>query len=310
MTEQAPPRSWSLPRWRRPAPSPGACANCGTPVSDHYCPHCGQRNAPRVVSLRRLLAEAVEDQFSLNAALPRTLRALFLRPGHLTREYVTGRIARYIPPFRLYLIASLLFFIGLSFVTDPDAMIREMETRVPADSLRVLQTDPSAPPRYENVNFSFDTVKANRLWKPLARRLQQQADRINSLTPRESIRLLSSGMLRTAPKVVFALLPVFAAMLWLLYARRRRMYVEHFVFSLHVHAFAFLLFAAALLLRSRVLGGLFFAWVLVYLFLAMKKNYGQGYLLTGLKYLALLSVYFFVVIFGVAATLLLTVLTV
>jgi len=48
----------------------------------------------------------------------------------------------------------------------------------------------------------------------------------------------------------FVLLKIFALLLNLLYARRKRYYAEHFVFALHVHAFVFLMFVIILLIRE------------------------------------------------------------
>jgi hypothetical protein len=58
----------------------------------------------------------VKDELVLNAALPRTVGSLLFRPGHLTEEYIRGRIVRYIPPLRLYLVSSILFFVVVSFI--------------------------------------------------------------------------------------------------------------------------------------------------------------------------------------------------
>ena len=73
-------------------------------MSDRYCPRCGQRNAERLASLGSRVRDALTDELSLEARLPRTLGALLFRPGFLTREYFAGRIARYVLPFRLYLL--------------------------------------------------------------------------------------------------------------------------------------------------------------------------------------------------------------
>lgn len=89
--------------------------NCGDPTPGHYCPSCGQRKVDIQVSVRALLMDLLEDQFTLDRRLPRTLGALLLRPGHLTVEFVNGRIVRYIHPFRLYLVTGLIFFVLLSF---------------------------------------------------------------------------------------------------------------------------------------------------------------------------------------------------
>src|SRR3982751_1237473 len=94
------------------------CLNCGDPTPGNFCRNCGQRKVEVHVSLGRMLMEALDDQFSLNSALPRTIGALMFRPGRLTHEYMSGRIARYIPPFRLYLVMSVLFFLALSLLPD------------------------------------------------------------------------------------------------------------------------------------------------------------------------------------------------
>jgi hypothetical protein len=101
-------------RGTRPIDPSRPCRNCGDPTPGEYCPTCGQRKADVRVSLRTLLMEVLEDQFILDRRLPRTLGALLFLPGHLTAEHVDGRIVRYIHPFRLYLVSSLVFFILLS----------------------------------------------------------------------------------------------------------------------------------------------------------------------------------------------------
>ncbi|MCY3883795.1 MAG: DUF3667 domain-containing protein [Gammaproteobacteria bacterium] len=57
--------------------------------------------------------------FEADSRLLRTLRALFLRPGLLAQAFARGRRAHYVSPFRLYLFASLLYFLVVSFVIGP-----------------------------------------------------------------------------------------------------------------------------------------------------------------------------------------------
>src|SRR6185436_16470936 len=88
-----------------------------------------------------------EDQFSLNSGLLRTLRALFFRPGLLTTEYFALRIARYVPPFRLYLIASLLLFVFLSFLTGGDRLHIEENVSTARDSIAAISREAEAVAR-------------------------------------------------------------------------------------------------------------------------------------------------------------------
>lgn len=302
------------------------CANCGTAVPGKFCGECGQRNAPRLVSVRRMLWDVLDDQLTLNSALPRTLRGLLLRPGFLTAEYTAGRIARYLAPFRLYLVSSLAFFLGLALIADPVQLGKQVDGAFGQDSVArvaaptpqppVAQKAPAAPAAPRSGKGKFiqfglwrDTTKTAPWAKPLARRLAQQEDRINGMSKGQAVSAIVSGMEQNAPKAMFLLLPVFALLLKVLYARRRRMYAEHFVFALHIHAFAFLAFSVMLFTRSPALTGLLTLWLLAYVFLAMRRVYGQGVVRTGVKYLTLGWAYFFVLTIGIFLTTLFTTLT-
>jgi len=87
------------------------CLNCGAALGGQYCGQCGQRASNRLISLWELLRDAFGDLFELDSRLWRTMTPLLLRPGALTRDYLEGRRARYMPPFRMYLVLSLVFFV-------------------------------------------------------------------------------------------------------------------------------------------------------------------------------------------------------
>jgi hypothetical protein len=88
-----------------------SCLNCGTILDGQYCGSCGQRARSRLISIWELTQEAFGDLFELDSRLWRTLIPLFVRPGRLTREYLEGRRARFMPPFRTYLVLSIFFFL-------------------------------------------------------------------------------------------------------------------------------------------------------------------------------------------------------
>lgn len=91
------------------------CLNCGTELRGQYCGSCGQRARNRLISLWELLSDAFGDLLELDSRLWRTLIPLLIRPGQLTRDYLEGRRARYMPPFRMYLVLSLVFFLVAFF---------------------------------------------------------------------------------------------------------------------------------------------------------------------------------------------------
>jgi len=100
-----------------PSGTLGTCSNCETLLTGQYCAECGQRTGTRMISLWELIREASEFLTTFDSRLWRTLGLLLFRPGWLTRDYLLGRRARYIPPLRLFIAFSLLFFFLLAIGT-------------------------------------------------------------------------------------------------------------------------------------------------------------------------------------------------
>jgi len=104
------------------------CLNCGAELRGQYCGHCGQRASSRLISLWELTRDAFGDLLEIDSRLWRTLIPLLVRPGKLTKDYLEGRRARYMPPFRMYLVLSVVFFVvaffdprdNLSILFEPD----------------------------------------------------------------------------------------------------------------------------------------------------------------------------------------------
>ena len=99
------------------------------------------------------------------------------------------------------------------------------------------------------------------------------------------------------PRALFLLLPIFAGLTALFHWRQRKDYyfVDHLVFSLNIHSFAFVVLIAAVWLAQILTGGtvgwLALAAVGIYLLLAMKKFYDQSWAWTGVKFAFLSFVY-------------------
>jgi hypothetical protein len=87
------------------------CLNCGEVLRGQHCSHCGQRAKVRVLSLGTLLRDLLGDITNFDSRIWRTLKPLAFSPGTLTVEYLRGRRTHYSPPFRMYLILSVAFFL-------------------------------------------------------------------------------------------------------------------------------------------------------------------------------------------------------
>jgi predicted RNA-binding Zn-ribbon protein involved in translation (DUF1610 family) len=99
------------------------------------------------------------------------------------------------------------------------------------------------------------------------------------------------------PRVLFLLLPLYALLLAAFYWRQRKDYylVDHLVFSLTIHTFTFvvLIVAAGLaqILPGETVAWLVFASIAIYIYIAMKRFYAQGWVITTLKYLTVSFIY-------------------
>lgn len=242
-----------------------ACLNCGTRLSGPYCSLCGQKDQERILPLGHLLHDVFHEIWHLDARFLHTLKAL-LRPGLLTLDYVAGRRMRWFPPFRLYLIASLLLFLTFS-VHRPGAGEFQVVVNSKPGQVQTLPGPGESVPHGSSPRTSALVAKAEAINRNPAAFLEK--------------------LLAWLPRVLFVLLPLFALLLKLAYLRTGTLYAVHVIFSLHEHAFAFLLIALVRLLdlvpHAGCLPGLLLLGLPIHLFLAMKKVYGQSPLATLLK---------------------------
>jgi len=107
----------------RGAVSTENCLNCGEVLTGQHCAHCGQRAKVRVLSLWGMTRDLLGDFIDWDARIWRTLRPLAFSPGKLTQDYLRGRRASYTPPFRMYVILSVAFFLVASLGSDPGAAL-------------------------------------------------------------------------------------------------------------------------------------------------------------------------------------------
>ena len=91
-------------------PLENGCPNCGYPAGGQFCSRCGQEQGELLPNLSAVVREVVSETLEVDGKLPRTLKALVWPPGGLTLSWVAGRRSRFVSPFRLYLVAALVFF--------------------------------------------------------------------------------------------------------------------------------------------------------------------------------------------------------
>ncbi len=279
---------------------PATCLNCGASLTGPFCPECGQRDIPPYPSLRELFMDAVSEFSGWDGRVATTLQALLRRPGLLTHEFLEGRRARYISPLRLYLTASLVYFVlaasapdvrlgpgkgqglqvGVTTTADNHAVSRPERVakaaRESLDQQTLTQADKDAALK--------DIERAPALLQPFLRRVVSDPGGFKR------------GLLETMPRMLFALLPIFAGIVAFFY--RGRKYPEHLYFAIHLHAFIFLALGASELTKFTkvpvlvaIVSAIAVCWIPIYATLAFRRVYGGSLAGTLVKEVAIGTLY-------------------
>lgn len=313
----------------------GLCRNCGAELAGEYCHACGQsaRNLRR--PFFTLVKESVETLFAVDGRLAQTLPVLMLQPGRMSREYLDGRRARFIPPFRLYVFASLIFFVLLPLAmgqgagfTGPQGGIGgarqqveqafergEMSADEYQDALEGLGIVegvmsgqfPGAASRRDASDDAEDRDVAGlppETQEALRRAGQATSENWSSFSfDQGNMNRLGAETRRWVPRIMFALLPVFAALLAVVYLWRRGFfYFDHLIVSLHFHAALFLAMSIGML-AAMVIG---WGWVTLglllyanaYLYKMNRVVYGRGRFGSAMRVMLLDFLYFIFLMIG------------
>jgi len=289
------------------------CLNCGTALTGPFCSECGQRDVAPYPSLRELVVDAFWELSGWDGRFATTVRALVARPGKLTHEFLEGRRARYISPLRLYLMCSLVYF--LAAAAAPDVRLESGKSmfaglRVASDV--AIDSGPSRPQRVAEA--AGESVRSRKLLTEEERR-QIMADiegapsfmqpfLRRAVTDPAGFR---SSLFEAMPRMLFALLPVFAAIVAVFY--RGLKYPEHLYFAIHLHAYVFLALALGELAKFTqmpVIVGTVAAIALLsipfYATIAFRRIYGGSLVATLAKEVGIAAIYFVTSVAAFAAT--------
>ena len=89
------------------------CPNCGAPAHGPFCYACGQSEKGMIRHLSEVMVDLADIVFNVDSRIFRSLGDLYFRPGYLTTEYLAGRRARYVTPFRLFFFLSIIAFFSI-----------------------------------------------------------------------------------------------------------------------------------------------------------------------------------------------------
>ena len=328
------------------------CENCGTQLQGHWCAQCGQPAIDYRRSFRHVIADLLNEFLNWDSKFFATIGLLVVRPWKLTNEFLAGHRVRYVHPLRLYLLASILFFFavnygarGLNF--EPGKLSPKDRAELEADLKKedlppaarekleaLLRESPASPaPSPQTTTPSPSPAPKTDKQKQESGKVGERPfvvfDQAKSTTPFESwiearakekmgehgtkMGLFISTLFSNLPYMMLACVPLFACVLKILYVRRRIFYIDHLIYALHIHTFAYLgivLIVLATIGLNRIAPGPVAGWIiallwltfLVQIFLSIRRVYRQGWFISIFKFLFGGSVYLIVLGAALAAT--------
>jgi hypothetical protein len=269
--------------------APAQCKNCHAVLLGRFCVNCSQAADVHVPSTLELLHEMLEGLTHSDSRLWRTLKFLWFKPGKLTEEFVSGRRVAYLPPIRLYLILSIVFFLIASFMHTSGQVLQFDDALKPAGAASAARVT-----RCQDINFI--TFTRHPEWNQRIQHACLEIVRDNG----ENLLHVAVG---TMSKAMFIFLPLIAFLHMLLYWRPRYRYAEHLLFFIHLHAFYF---SVAIVMICAInaadswpkLSGVsnvletLLGWCLpIYTFFAMRRVFRRSWIGTLLKGVVLFFVY-------------------
>jgi hypothetical protein len=290
------------------------CTNCNTDLSnrENFCPNCGQENHDLKIPIGHLIYEAIESVFHFDNKFFNTSKALILKPGKISKEFNEGKRVRYVPPFRLYIFLSFIFFFLLSlFAHTGEGLLLDDED--------ILKVDPKDVEEGIVVSESGDSTKKGfsfGLPTPDPEKIEEMSDaQIDSMLTKEGAEIsktnrfltrkfaklrkltkeeLAHKFLKNTSILMFFLMPFFALILMLFYLRKKMYYFQHLIFSIYFHCFIFFFLSIVMLISHFFDYTNFFIPLLlifIYLVVALKNFFQQSVGKTVLKSILLFASY-------------------
>jgi len=245
------------------------CANCDSKLTsdEKFCHNCGQKTDELNLKFKHFISDLISDSFNLDSKIFISLKLLLFSPTVLTKEFLHGRRTKYIPPVRLYLIISLIYFflVSLNISSNKhDAIVAD--DVVATDSISLV----GASKHDDLIELNIEDREAMSSFDIFVeRKLKALNSDIGYLKFMENMKkAISTGM--------FVLLPAIAFIFFLLFYRNSY-YIQHLVFTLHLQSIIFIIASVFIILEYTADTSWFFvaevAIMLSYTFIWIKRFY-------------------------------------
>jgi hypothetical protein len=278
-----------------------SCPNCDFNFleSNNYCPNCGQENHTHKLPLKHFIVDFLEALFHFDTKILSTFIDLLARPGEMTSNFNQNKRNRYVPPFRLYIFTSFIFFLLLAILPNGKDNSKPQVFHIDysfgpvsndtAGQYLLTKIKETTEPDIALIDSFLKVSKTELTWynKNIYRGL------VKLKTGHETTEEISHKFYKNVSSLMFFLMPVFAFYLYLIYRRKKLFYTEHLIFSIHFHSLIFLLLCFWQLFTWAGLNlEIYFSiLIFIYLLLYMHKVYSQKWLKTFFKTVILVFSY-------------------
>ncbi|MBK9521567.1 MAG: DUF3667 domain-containing protein [Rhodocyclaceae bacterium] len=217
-----------------------SCPNCGHAIDDplpNYCSHCGQETTLKPPTVLEFAQQFGGSIIATEGALWRTMKLLLFRPGQLTLEYLNGRRRRYVLPLRLFITLSVVALLLMRILANLGGpTLAEIEAGIIVD--RPEQNEGSIGIGNKSIAIKNNKVTCTGLPESWCARIKERFV-LEPAAIAKRLQDVPGNVLSYAGSAMFLLLPLFAALLKIVYFSRHMRWTEHLIFALHLHAFWF-----------------------------------------------------------------------
>lgn len=144
------------------------CLNCKTTLQGDFCHRCGQ---PKLDthhdSFLHTMTHFIGDFVHFDSQIFRTAIPLLFKPGFLVNEYFKGKRVSYLPPIRMYVFLSFLFFFltfSLSdFTNDKKVKLKEQPSSAFSLDIKKDSSDLEENTIWQELSDSLVIIKTGKI---------------------------------------------------------------------------------------------------------------------------------------------------
>jgi hypothetical protein len=220
------------------------CQNCGHFVAERFCPFCGQENVETRQPFYHLFAHFFGDFIHYDNHFWRTIKDLY-RPAKLTQAYLSGKRKSYVAPVQLYIFISFLVFFIPFVLPDMNETQDKTENQPRKASNETIGEKIFQAVKNDQVNNTArtDTIAGNKEDK-YKYNIKTNSPEITEklLTKVKSMKYekVEENLIHNIPKAIFLYMPIFAFWLWIFHSKKKRLYFDHGIYTLHYFSFVLL----------------------------------------------------------------------